>query len=390
MGDATPSPAPPTRRRLLFAFASVGLLLLSGIAAVLLAEVVVRLAAPQQLIQIRPDLWMPADTIGWRLRSDISGTINTGERTVRITSDRDGYRVGSAGRKEASTRVLLLGDSFVEAVQVEYEQTFGHLIESDLERRLGRPVAVRNAGVGGWSPDQYLLRARQLLARESFDLVLVAIFTGNDAIREARDHYPPRPATQRRHLRWPRSLSPREVIDAWLAPVNDALEVRSHFFILVKNQLAGLRMKLGMTADYFPGEFLRAQAASERWVVTGRVAASIGALADSAGSHVVFVLVPDRLAVYDTDLRRYAAGFGIDSSAIDLDQPTRLLGEQLRSHGLRVIDPLQAFRQSARSGPRLYGTVDPHFSPHGHALLAREVTPALAEILTGADTPRSR
>lgn len=366
----------PWRRRLALGGLSLALLLLSAATACLLAEVVVRVAAPQQLIQIRPDLWQPADTIGWRLRADVSGRINTGERTVSIRTDGDAFRVDSTGRRDAAVNVLLLGDSFTEAIQVEYAQTFGHLVEARLTERLGRTVALRNAGTGGFGPDQYLLRMRQLLPRDSFALVVVAVFTGNDAIRTARDYYPPREATERRHVRWPRRLAAGELIDAWLAPVNDALEVRSHFFVLLKNQLAGLRMKLGMTADYFPGEFLRAQAGSPRWDVTADVAEQLHDDAAAAGVPVLFVLVPDRLAVYDADLRRYAAGFGIDSSAIDLDQPTRLLGERFASRGLRVVDALPAFRDAARRGPRLFGTIDPHLSPEGHEVLAAVVAPA--------------
>src|SRR2546425_4069205 len=41
-----------------------GLLLGSTMAALLLGEVVVRIVAPQQLIILRPDIWMPVDSVG--------------------------------------------------------------------------------------------------------------------------------------------------------------------------------------------------------------------------------------------------------------------------------------------------------------------------------------
>ena len=114
-----------------------------------MAEVLVRVLAPQQLVVKRPDIWQAVDTLGWAHRADVRTTINTGERTVRVFTDRDGFRVGAGGRVEGKKRILLLGDSFMEAFQVEYEQSFAGLLEARLGATLGETVAVRNAGVGG-------------------------------------------------------------------------------------------------------------------------------------------------------------------------------------------------------------------------------------------------
>ena len=42
----------------------------------------------------------------------------------------------------------------------------------------------------------------------------------------------------------------------------------------------------------------------------------------------------------------------------------------VRRHGLEVIDPLPAFRAAHAQGRLLYGRVDTHLSPAGHAVLA--------------------
>src|SRR6266487_1448811 len=146
--------------------------------AYLVGEVSVRILAPQQLIVKRPD---------------VTTTINTGERTVHVFTDGDGFRVGRAGRVESKRRVLLLGDSFMEALQVEYEQSLAGLLEARLGTRLGETVAVRNSGVGGWDPPQYLMEARRELARERFDVVLVSVYLGNDVVTRRVERYAPGP-----------------------------------------------------------------------------------------------------------------------------------------------------------------------------------------------------
>ncbi|HEX2165417.1 MAG TPA: SGNH/GDSL hydrolase family protein, partial [Thermoanaerobaculia bacterium] len=93
--------------------------------------------------------------------------------------------------KPAGTfRVALLGDSQAEALQVDFEDTFGEV----LERRLaacpaplggvppgaGRRVEVLNFGVSGYGTAQALLTLRHAAAPFRPDLALLAVYTGND------------------------------------------------------------------------------------------------------------------------------------------------------------------------------------------------------------------
>src|SRR5712691_3072264 len=66
------------------ALGNVTLLAGSFVVALVLAEVLVRFAAPQQLVALRPDVWQPADSVGWRFRPNLNTTVNTGERTVHV------------------------------------------------------------------------------------------------------------------------------------------------------------------------------------------------------------------------------------------------------------------------------------------------------------------
>ena len=381
MTDQSSPPSP--RRRLSWRVVAAGsaLAAASCVIALLLAEGVVRLAAPQQLIQIRPDLWQATDSLGWSVRPHVATTINTGERTVSVFTDADGFRVGREGRRESRAQVLLLGDSFMQALQVEHEQSVATLLASQLERSLGYPVAVRNAGVDGWNPNQYLIRTRQLLARDTFALIVVAVFVGNDAVAEQVDYLPPRAPVEQHELRMPSAMSWAEIVKAWLAPMNDVLERRSHLFMLMKNQLATARMKLGLTAEYFPYEYRREQIDSPRWAATAKVAAAHARFASQHGVPTLFVLVPERFQVYDELFAEYVRGFGIDVATVDLEQPSRELRRTFTAEGLSVVDALPPFRASRDSMPPLFGSVDRHLSPEGHALLTSVIAPHAAMLI---------
>ena len=349
-----------------------------------LGELLVRLVAPQQLILKRPDVWKAVDSLGWVNWPNLHTTINTGERTVGVFTDQDGYRVARTGRVAGNKRILLLGDSFMEALQVEYEQSLAGLLETRLSQRLGEPVAVRNTGVGGWDPPQYFMQARHSLAREHFDLVLVSVYLGNDVVLRRVEEYAPRSPAPVHHLRLPRSLHAAEFIDALFYPFNDFMEQHSQLFMLLKTRLNEVLTRFGLTAEEFPEALLRQEADSPRWSVTAQILSDIRDLAQAHGAPTLFVLIPAPYQVDSAEFHRSLRGFRLDSTAVDLDQPDRLLTAAMRAHRVDVYDVLPDFRQAARTGSRLYGKVDRHPSPAGHELLERVLEPLVIARLGAA------
>jgi hypothetical protein len=368
-------------KRLKGLLANLLLVMMSISVALIFAEIAVRIVAPQQLIMIRPDVWQPADTVGWLHRPDVATEMNTGERTISLYTDADGFRVGAAGPVQGSREVLLLGDSFMEALQVDYEDSGAGLLEERLGRELGETVAIRNAGIGGWDPDQYLLRARSLIPESRYDAVVVAVYLGNDVIPSAREYVPPREPVRRYRFRIPRGLSRAELTNALARPLNDFLEVRSHLFLFFKNRLQSVRMRAGLAVLDFPPTFLRENDQVIPWDVTSGLLADIEELAEAHDVPSLFVLIPAPFQIDPDDLARYVQGYGIDPAGVDLEQPNRHLLEAMRTQGLNVMDLLPAFRDAHEGGTRLYGSVDQHFTIEGNRLFADLVGPRVLELL---------
>ncbi|MDP3510405.1 MAG: SGNH/GDSL hydrolase family protein [Candidatus Melainabacteria bacterium] len=70
-------------------------------------------------------------------------------------------------------RIVLLGDSQVEGIQVALEDTAGQLLEKRLTKILGRPVQVLNFGVSGYSTVQEFLLMKREVFKYSPDMVLM-------------------------------------------------------------------------------------------------------------------------------------------------------------------------------------------------------------------------
>lgn len=376
------------RKRILSVAANLLLLLTAVFAALVLAEIVVRAAAPQQLIIKRPDVWRPVDRLGWQHQPSIATTINTGERTVSLHTDERGFRVGAEGRSQADVEVLLLGDSFMEALQVDYEQSTAGLLERRLSTRLGRSVGVWNTGVEDWNPNHYLMQAEDLLGERSFDLVLVSLYVGNDAV-VGRAEYAPRAPTEVRRLRLPRAVSRGEVVDALLYPVNDFLETRSHLFVFMRTRLRNLLMRVGLSPVGPPVGVTLAESGWMAWDFTAGLAADIAAAGAARNAPVVFFLVPSAHQVDPSLFDAFVSAFGLDRSQLDPDQPSKRLLESLQREGLAVVDPLGFMKQRHLGGEQLFGTIDTHLSPSGHIALVDFLEPTLLSLLPSVDSLRA-
>jgi len=78
-------------------------------------------------------------------------------------------------------RILVLGDSYVEAFQVALEKSFPSILEKKLnENGNGKKIEVLNLGQSGFGTSDEYLRYLNEGVKYSPDLVLVAFLTGND------------------------------------------------------------------------------------------------------------------------------------------------------------------------------------------------------------------
>lgn len=112
-------------------------------------------------------------------REYIRPAVNGGVR-IRYGVNSQGYRGEELAPRGQSLRVVVYGDSFTQAEYTKTEDTFAERLEAHLARRLGKPVEVVNAGVAGYGPDQELRRMEDELDGLAPELVVVAIYAGND------------------------------------------------------------------------------------------------------------------------------------------------------------------------------------------------------------------
>jgi hypothetical protein len=138
----------------------------------------------------KPVFYVYSATRGWKLRAGAAGwQLDEGHAFVRINAW--GYRGADWSRIKPSgtLRVVVLGDSFVEAQQVAEQDTACAMVQRELTRRLSvaggsytnlKRVEVMNFGVDGYGTAQEFFTLVEDVWRFSPDFVVLAFFPGND------------------------------------------------------------------------------------------------------------------------------------------------------------------------------------------------------------------
>lgn len=141
-----------------------------------------------------PAPYFPDTVCGTRLRPNWSGWFSQEGRAF-VRTNQAGFRDRdhTLAKPADTLRIVVLGDSYVEAAQVDQSETFWAVLESELQRCptwRGRTVEVLAFGVSGWGTAQELLALRHYALAYQPDLVLLAFLSGNDVRNNLRDLEP--------------------------------------------------------------------------------------------------------------------------------------------------------------------------------------------------------
>jgi hypothetical protein len=355
-------------------------ILLSLLAALL--EVSVRILIPQTLTHDAPELWMPDEVIGWRHRPNARVSINTGDRDVDVCIDEEGDRISCIAERshDCRRRVLVVGDSYSEAVAVPFEQTVWHLLEEETG------ACIEVAAVGAYSPSQYrkLVEERLSASGGRFDLILLNLYVGNDFTPNV-GRIPPAQEVQRKPIRLlPEGLGKKQ-LRAWFYPFNQLLESRSHAYVAIRTAVRRILARGTNIGIWGFPDVLRPSWLTEEAIEPA--ISQVRLIAESAIEEeipVLISLIPMSVQVLDPGGAGTLEAFPGYRDDFDPDLSTERIVPRLEEiPGIQLFDLLPGLRQ--RASRAHWGRLDAHFSPEGHQLWFELIREEVRTLLDGND-----
>lgn len=324
--------------------------------------------------------------LGHTLRRNFDGWIKAPEFTTRITTGPLGLRdpIATHEKPAGTSRIVLLGDSFVQGVGVDDPESVARRLDS----RLGASVEVVNGGVAGFGTAQEVLFFERDVARLSPDLVILVFFVGNDitnnnyrlelwnqdlklALKPYFDLmpdgslrlYPPPPPPPTGMQEWIRTSSRLfNVVETGVMLKLDPTWAREEH-----GAVGGIREPVRGIYDTQPeGEWHRG------WSITEALLTRLRDRVHGGGGRLAIVGAPELRAMDDDTWRREMGGGRLGSGRLQVSAPTDRLGAVARTLGVPYLDLLQAFRAAHRDGSLFY-PLDRHWTARGHAVAAAEI-----------------
>ncbi|HEX6810100.1 MAG TPA: SGNH/GDSL hydrolase family protein [Planctomycetota bacterium] len=132
-------------------------------------------------------VWRWHAQLGW---TQVPGAVFDYEidgRPVHLAFNSLGFRDGehTLGKPPGTRRIVVVGDSFCEAGQVDLAETFHQQLRARLEAKGGGAVEAINLGVGDWGQSQQLLALRDVGLAYAPDLAICQVFALNDLANNA-------------------------------------------------------------------------------------------------------------------------------------------------------------------------------------------------------------
>jgi Tol biopolymer transport system component/lysophospholipase L1-like esterase len=333
--------------RLLGAYVFNALVVLSVFAH---AEVVVLFAYPDYVI---PNLYKIEN--GYYFNQPfLDQTFRSREFSARYRTNAQGFRIGQGqdpSLELAKVDWLVLGDSFTQGAQVEFEELF----TTKLNVRFPDKV-VANAGISGLGIAQeynYFVRKGQELDP---DLVILQLGSFNDFVNvEPRpvafsDRLTTHSAFIRLLLTNLKSPNPAELpLGRWTEPFHPDGRANADFNIFYNESSPTKQRDIEAFGRYL-GLFKQA--------------------VESSSAHLLVVLLPTREQIRHDSLHQVLQTFSIDSKDVNMSRPNQLLKDLTQRLGIDFLDLLPAFRATIGD---LYFQRDEHLTAFGHSVMAEAI-----------------
>ena len=388
--------------------------------SLILAEIAIRRLVPSDTgssLEHR----IPHPILGWVLEPGVTYSNRLLETTAQVTYNAQGWRdvERAVENPDRRFRILVLGDSFMEAYSVNLDRAFHQQLQHQAQNA-GYFLETINLGVGGYGTLQEYLAFREVGQTYAPDLVVLGFYVAND-VRNNSLKLELMASSNLLKVASRPFLNPNPARDWQISQVDFAGAQRRYETVRSRQksllyQLATqsiiIRISQRVAAEKFPLQSPAAHRAPQTaakngltpqkqlelalyginfceepaeytraWAITRRILARLKRDVEATGSKLIVFSVPALEEVSPKEWKKLQAKATHPNRLCLAEAPGhKRLKAVLKELDIDFVALLPAFRQAHQTeGTELFWYSDRHWNPAGHALAAKQVLSFLKE-----------
>lgn len=340
-------------------------------ANLVLASLLIALLLAEGILQVvdYPDdgfhPWVYDEKTGFRLAPHLNQSMISSEFDVKIQTNEYGFRDDKIGEKNG-VRILLLGDSFTFGYGVSRDFLFADILEHQLK------AEIVNASVGGFEIIHQVKWFQTEGKHFDADLVVFGLYLGNDLSRN--DNWN---ENQDGNLYNPKIKYPLR---------NRSIKIINLFRnIIYQNQYEAMQQKEWVPfPDYLTmTRHNLSEAARKKYSYSKKLLDELYADITKSGADFFVCMFPYKTVVDQRAGKRFQATLPDSHNSYDLERPSKEIESFLQDRGISYLNTIPAMKNyyKDQSNPSLFYHSDGHFTPEGHAFIAKQLGPILSSII---------
>jgi len=280
--------------------------------------------------------------------------------------------VGFAGREYAyekpqnTTRIMVIGDSFIEGKSIQAEKLLTTFLEDDLNAG-GKIIEVIPRGTSSWATENEVLYLKNEGIRYNPDVVVIAFFANDVMDNFDKKLYTLGPDGKLQD-NTPFKFTLWQTSQIWCRSVSELCGfVRFKIYPLIFGEGRTNNFYWGIARDLVVGN--TTQETSMNIDETKQILEEFLRLSKEKGFKPILLIIPFKEQVDSESMEKSLAQNGISPDDVDIMKTNRIIADIGNKIGLDVLDPTQFLIEKNKDG-KVYYAADAHLNARGNEVLA--------------------
>lgn len=366
------------RKKILDRFLQICLCIISTAAGIIFLELGLRMFYPFPFGYVQGGVEADSE-LCYKLPENFNATIHTLDApySTRFTTTAFGTRTTGTYAENSST-ILVLGDSFTQAIQVNDEETFSSVLNKKL-RKTGKNYNILNYGALGYNPYQYLAVLNKTITQFKTKYVILNFYTANDFVLPADDIRKGCPITVIDGYLMTANASER----SWLFMLRQFSHHNTHTYNFLTSKLSSqpikkflYSLKLSTNNPDSPEAqlFVQNENSDKYFENTFSVLETINQITRAQNATFILVIIPARYHLVPELWGKFWKQYGLTAQP-DILLPYKKIAQYGLERNITVINLYDIFSQNHPA--QYYGLRDDHYNSKGHQKHAELILKAL-------------